>query len=115
MKKTRLGCTILEGNDVANLPLVSQNSEILDAEIKKVEDNISKYNATKEEEEEEVYNNIGIELDKKLNKNGDTATGILKAYNNTSYTTAQMRNIILSPSDADVQGMQDGEIWIKYK
>lgn len=55
------------------------------------------------------------QLGEKLSKDGDTATGILKAYSNTSYTVAQMRNIILSPSNASVDAMQDGEIWIKYK
>ncbi len=55
------------------------------------------------------------ELTKKLNRAGDTATGILKAHSNTSYTVAQVRNIILSANDADVNSMKDGEIWIKYK
>lgn len=115
MKKTRLGCTILEGEDVANLPLVSQNAEILDKEIKKVEDNISKYNTEKETEQKEAYDSIETELATKLNKNGDAATGIIKAQNNTSYTVAQVRNIILSTENADVSKMGNGDIWIKYK
>ena len=114
MKKTRLGCTILEGEDVANLPLVSQNAEILDAEIKKVEDNISKYNTKKETEQKEAYDSIETELATKLNRNGDTATGILKANNNTSYEVAQIRNIILSPNEPDNSKMKNGDIWIKY-
>ncbi len=35
MRKTALGCTILEGHDVADLPLVSENSEILELELAK--------------------------------------------------------------------------------
>lgn len=46
---------------------------------------------------------------------GGTFTGVAKAQVNTSYTTGQVRNIILSPYDADVNVMQNGEIWIKYK
>ena len=35
MRKTEFGATVLEGHDIADLPLVSQNAEILEAEIKK--------------------------------------------------------------------------------
>lgn len=49
-----------------------------------------------------------------LPKSGGVLTGILVAQNNTSYTTAQMRNVILSPTDAVVGSMGNGDIWIKY-
>ncbi|QUH18438.1 hypothetical protein [Alkaliphilus sp. B6464] len=41
MRKTALGCTILEGNDIADLPLVSENSEILEAELAKKVDKVA--------------------------------------------------------------------------
>lgn len=41
MRKTKLGCTILEGHDIADLPLVSQNAEILEAEIEKKVDKVA--------------------------------------------------------------------------
>ena len=44
-----------------------------------------------------------------------TMAAKLKAQNNTDYTTAQVRNIILSTSDADVGLMGEGDIWIKYE
>ena len=50
-----------------------------------------------------------------LPKTGGEMTGILTAQSNTSYTTRQVRNIILSTADADVDAMQNGDIWIKYK
>ena len=50
-----------------------------------------------------------------LPKTGGTMTGILTAQSNTSYTVRQVRNIILSTADADVNAMQNGDIWIKYK
>lgn len=45
-------------------------------------------------------------------KSGTTMTGSLVAQANTSYTTAQMRNVILSTSDPS--GGNNGDIWIKY-
>lgn len=46
---------------------------------------------------------------------GGTFEGIVTAQNNTSYTTKQIRNIILSTSDADVGLMANGDLWIKYE
>lgn len=48
----------------------------------------------------------------KLNKSGGTMTGTLVAQNNTSYTTKQVRNIIVSTSSPS--GGSSGDIWIKY-
>ena len=44
---------------------------------------------------------------------GGRFSGIVKAQNNTSYTTAQMRNVIISTGDPS--GGSNGDIWIKYK
>lgn len=46
--------------------------------------------------------------------NGGTFTGIAKAHPNASHATAQMRNIILSPTDPVLSQMKEGEIWFKY-
>jgi len=46
-------------------------------------------------------------------KSGGTFTGIATAQSNTSYTTPQIRNIVLSTSDPS--GGNNGEIWIKYQ
>lgn len=48
-----------------------------------------------------------------LSPNGGTLTGPLVAQTNTSYTTAQMRNVIIST--ADPSGGNNGDIWLKYK
>ncbi len=53
--------------------------------------------------------------DEKMDKSGGEFTGITKAHSNTSYTTKQIRNIILSPDNANVSLMADGDIWMKYK
>lgn len=52
---------------------------------------------------------------KQMPISGGEFTGIVKAYPNTSYTVAQIRNIILSPNNANVSAMNNGDIWIKYK
>ena len=48
----------------------------------------------------------------KVSKSGDTMTGHLVAQNNTNYSVAQVRNIIISTSDPS--GGNSGDIWIKY-
>ncbi len=44
-----------------------------------------------------------------------TLQGIVTANNNTSYTTKQVRNIILSTGNAVAAQMENGDIWIKYE
>ena len=48
----------------------------------------------------------------KVSKSGDTMIGALVAQNNTNYSVAQVRNIIISTSDPS--GGNSGDIWIKY-
>ena len=48
----------------------------------------------------------------KVSKSGDTMTGALVAQNNTNYSVAQVRNIIISTSDPS--GGNSGDIWIKF-
>lgn len=86
-----------ELNNYVNVNDLNENMDILDGYIEGMEES------------------TGLELGEKVNRSGDTMEGVLKAQPNTSYTTAQTRNIILSTSNADVNLMQNGEIWIKYK
>ena len=39
--------------------------------------------------------------------------GILVAQSNTEYETKQVRNIIISENEADINKMENGDIWIK--
>ena len=48
----------------------------------------------------------------KVSKSGDTMNGALIAQNNTNYSVAQVRNIIISTSAPS--GGNNGDIWIKY-
>jgi len=52
--------------------------------------------------------------DKQMPIAGGTFTGVVKSQINTSYTTAQLRNVILSTNDANVNSMNNGDIWIRY-
>ena len=58
-----------------------------------------------------VDNNTDV-INGKVSKSGDTMTGALVAQNNTNYSVAQVRNIIISTSDPS--GGNSGDIWIKY-
>ena len=48
----------------------------------------------------------------KMDISGGTMTGALVAQNNTNYSVAQVRNIIISTSDPS--GGNSGDIWIRY-
>ena len=50
---------------------------------------------------------------KQMPMSGGTFTGVAVAQTNTSYTTRQLRNVIMST--ADPSGGSNGDIWIKYK
>lgn len=54
-----------------------------------------------------------VENVKQMPINGGTFLGLSHAQANTSYTVAQLRNVILS--DGDPVGGNNGDIWIKYK
>ena len=51
-------------------------------------------------------------LQDKVDKTGGTMAGALVAQSNTNYTTAQVRNVIIST--ASPSGGSPGDIWIKY-
>ena len=49
-----------------------------------------------------------------VHKTGDIMTGQLVAQNNIAYTTAQVRNVILSTSEPTSSDGGNGDIWIVY-
>ena len=59
-----------------------------------------------------LQSNISALQSGKVSKSGDTMTGALIAQNNTNYSVAQVRNIIISTEDPS--GGSNGDIWIKY-
>lgn len=62
-----------------------------------------------------IESNIQEINEVKMNKSGGTFTGIVKAQNNTAYTTKQIRNIYLSSNDPSASLGDNGDIWIKYR
>lgn len=46
--------------------------------------------------------------------NGGTLNDILVAYNNTEYTTKQVRNIFISTEEPTAADGDNGDIWIRY-
>lgn len=52
---------------------------------------------------------------KQMPISGGQFTGIAKANSNVEYSTKQVRNIILSTTEADISLMENGDIWIKYE
>jgi len=124
--------------DVVDVQDLNYNADIIDLELKALDDKLVETADVIDQELEALDDKITSHLTDNVrhitaaeratwngkqdalgytpvNKSGDTMTGILTAYSNTSYTVRQVRNIILSNQDANLSAMQNGDIWIKYK
>lgn len=62
----------------------------------------------------DLSNSTDTKLDAKASLESPTFTGTPKTSANTSYTTAQLRNVILSSEDPTDSDGSNGDIWIKY-
>ena len=60
----------------------------------------------------DLQSSVSTIMSDKLSKSGGTMTGALVAQNNENYTTAQVRNVIISP--AEPSGGNNGDIWLQY-
>lgn len=89
---------------------IGNHAELIEKNTSQLDDMVIK----QDENTKQIEQNKN-ELNNKMDKTGGEFTGITRAYSNTSYSVAQVRNIILSNKDADVSLLKDGEIWIKYK
>ncbi len=61
-----------------------------------------------------ILNDVYAELSDKLPISGGTMTGALVAQSNTDYTTAQVRNVIIS-ADEPSGTAPEGTIWYQYE
>ena len=102
-----------------NVPLSAAQGKALKDSVNITQDYISTLEDNLNDSVNAIKDSVNITQDyistlddNKLNKSGGTMTGILTAQSNTSYTTAQVRNIIISPNDPS--GGNNGDIWIKY-
>lgn len=102
-----LNADTLEGHNAAyfgTAAAVEENSQIIDGISTQV-GNVQESVQNLQDQFIQVVNNV-------VYKTGGTMTGALVAQNNTNYTTAQVRNIIIST--ADPSGGSNGMLWIKY-
>lgn len=102
-----LNADTLEGHNAAyfgTATAVEENSQIIDGISTQV-GNVQESVQNLQDQFVQVVNNV-------VYKTGDTMTGALVAQNNTNYTTAQVRNVIIST--ADPSGGSNGTLWIKY-
>lgn len=115
------GSSTLNINNLGAKPILKSNSvAIASGDIKANSIHTMVYDGSNFQLQSQVLNkqdiNLGnVDNEKQMPIVGGTFTGIAKAHPNTSYTVAQIRNIILSPNDANVSAMNNGDIWIKYK
>ncbi|WP_027703015.1 hypothetical protein [Metaclostridioides mangenotii] len=84
-------------------------------EVNELKTTVESNNATLTTSIENLGTETNAEINKKIDKTGGQFEGAIKAQSNTEYTTAQMRNIILSTEDPNVALGNNGDIWIKYK
>lgn len=88
-----------------------------DEEVGKIADELNAHKADKVNPHGVTKTQIGlgnVDNVKQMPIAGGTFTGPAYAQANTAYTTAQLRNIILSTADASGSA-PNGTIWIKYK
>lgn len=91
----------VDWNDGTRKNIVYPNNKIVNNEVKE---------ALRLDELQSKLESIQVGY---VQKTGATMTGPLIAQTNTSYTTAQMRNVIIST--ADPSGGNNGDIWLKYE
>ena len=93
-----------------NVPLSAAQGKALNDSVNAINDGVNAI----QDGVNTIQDDISALANNKLNKSGGTMTGILTAQNNTSYTTKQVRNIILSTSEPTSSDGANGDIWIKY-
>lgn len=102
-----LNADTLEGHNAAyfgTAAAVEENSQIIEG--------VSTQVGNVQESVQNLQNQFIQVANNAVYKSGDTMTGVLIAQNNTNYTIAQVRNVIIST--ADPSGGSNGMLWIKY-
>ena len=102
-----LNADTLEGHNAAYFATAAELSTV-DGKVSTNTNNI----ATLSTDLSMANDNITTLQEGKLDKSGGVMNGALVAQDNTDYTIAQVRNVIIST--ADPSGGSNGDIWIKY-
>lgn len=115
-----------------DVEIQNDNMDIIDAELKRIEEDSGGVDQVQQELDDLKVEFIAhdsnksnphavtkaqvglptVDNAKQMPITGGTFTGIAKALPNTSYTVAQMRNVIMSTGNPT--GGSDSDIWIKY-
>ena len=109
-KTPNIGLNQWQGNEYPKRQDFVDDNLLIDTKIKENADNIK---ALDQSVNTHLAENVQ-QFATKMDKSGGVFTGIVTAQSNTSYTVRQIHNIILSTADADINSMQNGDIWIKY-
>lgn len=106
-----------EGNIIEpGTPIIAENMNNIEQGIEDAHNAIDAHKADKANPHSVTKSQVGlgnVDNNKQMPIAGGTFAGVAKAQNNTSYTTAQLRNTILSTGNPS--GGSNGDIWIKYK
>lgn len=108
MKKVQLR----NGNEdicplVTSDAIITTDGANIENSIKTVDDKV--------EAVDDKVKTVETKVDTKMDKTGGTFTGVIKANNNTQYSTAQVRNIVLSTAEPTSSNGSNGDIWIVYE
>ena len=95
----------------AQVSALNSNLSATNAQVSALNSNLSATNAQVSTANEDI-SALQSAMGDKVDKSGGAMTGKLVAQNNTDYTVAQIRNVIIST--ADPSGGNNGDIWIKY-
>ena len=106
----KVNADTLEGHTASYFATASALSDT-NAQVLALNSNLSATNAQVSTANEGISALQSVMGDK-VDKSGGAMTGKLVAQNNTDYTVAQIRNVIIST--ADPSGGNNGDIWIKY-
>lgn len=93
-------------SDLTNVPLSAYQGNVLNKSISQVDSTVDSLSTS--------VSQLNSSVNSKLNISGGTMTGQLVAQSNTSYTTRQVRNIILSTAEPTSSDGENGDIWIVY-
>ncbi len=106
----KVNADTLEGHTASYFATASALSDT-NAQVSALNSNLSATNAQVSTANEDI-SALQSAMGDKVDKSGGAMTGKLVAQNNTDYTVAQIRNVIIST--ADPSGGNNGDIWIKY-
>ncbi len=100
-----------KGTPIANVPC-AQHIGALQEAVDGIEGRVEEAIGTAMDDVQSAIDGITQDTSIMRNNTNQTMAAMLKAQNNTSHTTFQVRNVVLSTGNPT--GGSNGDIWIKY-